>query len=59
MSAPLMLSPELPIRFSGNLYGRGVSKKGLGVELPVVTGKVPGNLVATIPTVHSVTAAGR
>ena len=53
MSTPLLLSPELPIRFGGNVNGRGAILKKAAASadtLPVVTGKFQAPPVATIPT---------
>jgi len=53
MSTPLLLSPELPIRFGGNINGRGAIPKKAATSadtLPVVTGKFHAGPIATIPT---------
>ena len=59
LSTPLLLSPELPVRFLGNVSGKGaISKRAAsGTDLPVVTGKVP--LIPVIPSVQIGASLGR
>ena len=62
MATPLLLSPELPVRFAGNVNGKGaISKRAVagGDILPVVAGKFSSMSVATIPTAQIGTTAGR
>lgn len=63
MSNPLLLSPELPVRFAGNINGKGANtpKRATAAadNLPVVTGKSPVISIASIPTVPQGAAAGR
>ena len=62
MSAPLLLSPELPVRFVGNVNGKAATPKRAiaGADnLPFVAGKIPAISVATIPTIQFGTTAGR
>ncbi len=59
LSTPLLLSPELPVRFVGNVSGKGaISKRAAsGTDLPLVTGKVP--LIPVIPSVQMGASLGR
>ena len=62
LSTPLLLSPELPVRFLGNVSGKGAMSKRVsgGADLPVVTGKtaaVP--LIPNIPSVQMGASIGR
>ena len=62
MSNPLLLSPELPIRFAAQVNGKGAITKRPVVSVDnvsVATGKIPAITVATIPTTQFGASAGR
>jgi hypothetical protein len=62
MSSPLLLSPELPIRFAGHVNGKGAIAKRPVVSVDnvsVAMGKIPAISVATIPTPQMGTSTGR
>jgi hypothetical protein len=62
LSSPLLLSPELPIRFAGHVSGKGAIAKRPVVSadnVSVATGKIPAVSVTTIPTIQTGASAGR